>query len=104
MTFAPPHEVRDAKKLADMIAHLDAGGTLPPVIRIGAFALSGSHRIAAHNALGLPTPAVEITESDYAAAWKALGWDEPETPDHIGDYHEFIDVLRAGGADLGETE
>jgi len=92
--YRPPHEVRDTEKLDAMIASLEAGGSLPPVVVIenGYAALTGSHRLAAWEALGMEPDVVEVTEEEYTAA-SMLYADEVLTVDEIDDFGEFCDAL-----------
>jgi len=89
--YSAPHEVKDQEKLAQMVATLEAGESLPPIVVMGYTAITGSHRIAAYENVGEEPEAVEVTVEDYRAAMSAL-WLDPDTDD-IKDYSAFCDAL-----------
>ena len=67
----PPHEVRDKKKLINIINHMKLRGYVGrPILVVntfnGYFALSGSHRLAASKKLNIDEiPVYEIDEKDF---------------------------------------
>lgn len=86
--LVPPHEARDRSKIAALIESLRAGRLVPAVAVQGETALTGSHRVAAHERAwrawsrgeegweDAPEPAldtVEVSEDDYLAACRLLG-------------------------------
>lgn len=75
MSYQPPHKANDTEKLAAMIAALEAGNDLPPIVvePNGIRALSGSHRIAAYKSVGRDVPALVLSDADYIAACEFLG-------------------------------
>ena len=87
MDYQPPHYYTDPAKLAAMVAVLNAGLDLPPILVCGEIAYSGSHRLAAYDAVGRQIPTREITEEQVAAAMLACGLDPGY--DTISDYEEF---------------
>lgn len=91
MKFQAPHEVRDETKLAALIAVLESGGELPPVVvePNGIQAITGSHRIAAYDAVGQDVPALVLSESDYLAACEYLG------VEYLDDERDKSEVARA---------
>jgi hypothetical protein len=85
-TYNPPHEVRDQQKLADMIAMLDRGESLPPVLVCGSTAYSGSHRLAAWLQCGVEPIVVEITEDQHNIIMERAGFIEG----YITDYEDYL--------------
>lgn len=99
MTFlVPPHEARDRSKLAALIESFRAAHSIPAVAVQGEVALTGSHRIAAHESAwrawsrqeegweGAPEPAletVEVSEDDYLAACRLLGIGHHDEVEHF---------------------
>lgn len=98
-TFLTPlHDVCDRAKFAALVESFRAGRPVSPVVACGDNALTGSHRVAAHEAAwrawsrqeegwedsvepALDT--VEVSEDDYVAACRLLGID------HHGDVEHF---------------
>lgn len=95
--FQPPHEPTDAAKLDAMVETIRTGGTLPPVVRIGAIALTGSHRIAAYekayklsnaiadgweNVIVGEIPSVEISDAELRTALASIDCEYPDETDH----------------------
>lgn len=91
--YNPPHAVMDETKLQSMIATLNSGGTLPPVIVLGEYAFTGSHRLAAWDRCDMQPEVVEVSETDYIAAMEYAGLDP--MCDEIYDHNEFCDALFA---------
>ena len=87
MNYQAPHQVRDLIKLDGMIAHLKAGGSLPPIIVCGEIAYSGSHRLAAWEAMDMEPSVIEIDDDDVAAGMIEMGL-EPGY-DEIDRFDEF---------------
>lgn len=60
----PWHEIRDETKLADLIESMQANGWLgaPIVVIDGHIAITGSHRLAAAEFVGLDVPTVDLDE------------------------------------------
>lgn len=102
MTYRPPHEVTDTAKVKAMVAALERGETLPPVIVCGEIAFSGSHRLAAWKHLGLAPEAVEIEDAEYCAAMEALDLDP--LYDECHDLDDLVTALRSNGVALGTAE
>lgn len=90
--YQAPHEVRNEEKLQSMIATLQNGGQLPPVVVIGDYALTGSHRIAAWDACEMQAEIVELSDDDYVAACEEL-YGEVMTIDEIGDFSQFCEAI-----------
>ena len=91
MRYESPHEVTDQTKVHRMIAHLDAGRGLPPIVVSSDQALSGTHRLAAYAALDISDfPVVEVSDDVLADAYEELGL---EPGDFIVDYDELLLVL-----------
>lgn len=91
--YNPPHEARDQKKLESMIAAIEGGKSLPPIIVMGDDAFTGSHRIAAWEACNVDADVVEISDADYVAAMTEMGLDWE--CDSVYDYNEFCQALYA---------
>jgi len=91
--YQAPHEVRDNKKLENMIESLKAGKSLPAVIVCGEVAFSGSHRLAAYDALDLEADVFEIEDEDIQAAMEHMGLDPMY--DQINRFDDFVDSLYA---------
>jgi len=87
-TYTPLHGIRDRAKFAALVESFRAGRSVPAVAVYGDEALTGSHRVAAHQAAwrawsrieegweDRPEPileAVEVAEDDYRAACSLLG-------------------------------
>jgi hypothetical protein len=89
--YNAPHEVRDEDKLAAMIAVLENGGTLPPVVVLGYDAFTGSHRLAAWRACEIDANVIELSDDDYKAAMTEIGLDWES--DTVYDYNQFCDAL-----------
>ena len=87
MRYQAPHEVRDQDKLESMIKTLEAGQQLPPIIVCGEIAYSGSHRLAAWEALDMEPEVIEIDDEDVAAGMTEMGL-EPGY-DEIDRFDEF---------------
>ena len=102
LEYLPPNTDINDPYVWLMIQHLRDGGSLPPIIACGSIALSGSHRLAAWKSEEIEPPTVKISNSDYCDAMRTMGLDP--FYDHITEYHEFCDILRANGVDLGEAE
>ena len=75
MTYQAPHQPESQNLLAGMIAAIESGQDLPPVVVLpcGIIAITGSHRIAAYQAAGKDCPSIIITEAEYSAACEFLG-------------------------------
>lgn len=105
--FNPPHEVRDEAKLQSMIATLQNGGKLPPVVVCGDDAFTGSHRLAAWEACEITPDFLEISERDYILAVALmngvndLNLDDPDDVEffhnhlnsEVNDYNAFCAAL-----------
>jgi hypothetical protein len=91
MTFNPPHEIRDEKKLQAMIDTLNNGGSLPPIVVIGESALTGSHRLAAWLECDMDPDYIEITNDEYYKTMESLDLDP--IYDNIDDYNQFCAAL-----------
>lgn len=102
MDYQAPHEVRDTAHLARMIESLRNGKSLPPILVCGGTAFSGSHRLEAWRSEGVAGAVVEITDEEYCDAMRAIGLDP--VYDHLTEYDDFWDALRANGVDLGAAE
>lgn len=87
MTYQAPHPATDQAKLAAMVAILQSGKALPPIVvePNGVRAICGSHRIAAARTVGVRVEALVMSEADYTAACKDLG---VEWLDQVSDYNE----------------
>lgn len=95
--YNPPHETRDQSKLGSMIAAIESGKSLPPIVVMGYDAFTGSHRIAAWEACNVAADVVEITDDDYIAAMTEMGLDWE--CDSVYDYNEFCGALYKVTAD-----
>ena len=74
MSYYPPHEARDAKKLENLRQAIRDGDIISPIVVApnGIYALTGSHRIAAHEAECVENPALMMTDDDYNAVREYL--------------------------------
>jgi hypothetical protein len=87
VSYNPPHAVLDKQKLAEIIESFRLGKPIPAVVGQGYAALTGSHRIAAHDAAtklyndratgweDSPEPTldmIEVADADYQAACRIL--------------------------------
>ncbi len=95
MRYLPPHNVTDQKKLSEMISILEGGGELPPVLTNGEQAYSGSHRIAAWDALEMDHNAVELDDDEYVAVMENINLDP--VYDTVCDFEPFL----ASAVELG---
>jgi hypothetical protein len=111
-TFLTPlHEACDMAKLAALVESFRSGRPVPAVAAQGDTALTGSHRVAAHEAAwrawsrggagwedaAEPTlDAVEVSEADYLAACRTLG---VETHRDVEHYDLFAAALHAATED-----
>lgn len=101
----PPHEVREAEKLAVLVASMQATGwTGRPllVIALDGYhqALTGSHRLAAAEAAGLvtvPCIVVEMTDDLADALSTEAGWDARR--ERASDPQSLTGALLACGLD-----
>lgn len=93
--YQPPHEVRDQAKLDGMIEVLRCGGALPDVLVCGEIALTGSHRLAAYEALGMRPAVIEVSNDDLARAMEACGLDPMY--DSITDFERIEQALVSMG-------
>ena len=76
--YDPPNDV-DAEQVAEMVEIVEAGGTLPPILVTDTgWAITGSHRIAAHSQADLLIDAIEVPMSDIEAAAERQGRDAQE--------------------------
>ena len=98
--YEAPHAVRDAKKVAGMVAAIKRGEELPAILVIGETALCGSHRLAAYAEACVEPVVCGLEDDDYIRAIRHMGL---EPGDEIGDYGDFWAALRAVGADTGEA-
>lgn len=92
--ITPPHEVTDESKLESMVAAINAGKALPPVVVSGSDAITGSHRLAAWEACGVSPETIEVTDLDYRRACYVA---DCET--HHDDLEAFCAALIAVTAD-----
>lgn len=93
--FNPPHEARDEAKLQSMIAALENGRELPPVVVYGQDAYTGSHRIAAWSACEMDAQVVELTDEEFASARATMnGYDDLDftNPDDVEFYHKYCNT------------
>lgn len=90
MRIQPPHLPTDEKKLAEMVYILETGGSLPPVLVNGEQAYSGSHRIAAWEAMEMDVEFVELDDDGYVAVMTELGLDPMY--DTVYDFEPFLDA------------
>lgn len=99
----PPHEVRDKKKLADLVKKMQANGWQGrPVLTVdlgrGPEALTGSHRIRAAKQAGIDVPTIAIDpeignyEDDNGKTIRDAMWWEA---DEIADYLEKAGEMEA---------
>ena len=88
--YNAPHEVRDHEKLASMVADLEAGHDLPPVLVCGDSAFTGSHRLAAWKAMEIEPEVVELEDSEYIEIMEKLGLDP--IYDSVYDFEVFEEV------------
>lgn len=92
--YQAPHEPRDQEKLKRMMGILKSGKSLPPIIVCGEIAFSGSHRLAAYEAMGYEmsqVPVISISENDIESAMRHIGLDPMY--DAIDNYNEFEETL-----------
>lgn len=97
-TFIPLHGIRDTTKFESLVESFRIGSPVPPVAVMGESALSGSHRIAAHQAAfrswsrgeegweGAAEPkldTIEVGEEDYLSACRVLGIDHHGSVEHF---------------------
>ena len=96
--LVPLHGVRDPAKLASLVESFRTGRPVPAVVVQGETALTGSHRIAAHEIAWRawsrqeegwddteePTlEMVEVSEDDYLAACRLLGISHHDEVEHF---------------------
>lgn len=82
--YDPPHEVREQDKLESMIALLERGESLPPVLVHGVDAYSGSHRLAAWREMEMEPDVIEMTDEQYNATIEAYG------SERVSEYEDFL--------------
>lgn len=69
----PLHDINHPEKVVKMVNHLIHGGELPPVIVWGKFALSGTHRLAAHIETDKMVSVIELPDEyvhQFMDAWE----------------------------------
>ena len=77
-----PHDITSYQKLNAMIAHLENGKDLPPILVIGDTALSGSHRLVAWAVCEMKPDVIEVENEEYDAA-----------VEHVGNDHDLEETL-----------
>lgn len=102
-TYNPPHDVEDWDKVRSLVEAFRRGDRITPIAVMGENALTGSHRIAAHDIAWRgwdrrgwdrdewegPEPVldtVEVSEADYVAACNKLGVDHWQETPHWADW------------------
>lgn len=95
MNYQAPHDVRDINKLESMIKALESGEELPPVLVCGEIAYSGSHRLAAWDAMEIKPEVIELDDGDIAAAMEYVGLDPMY--DDIQRFDEIEDAMKELG-------
>ena len=95
MSYLPPHEVREEAKLNSMISAIEAGKELPPILVFLDQAFSGSHRIAAWDALDMEHDAVELDNDEYVQIMQHLGLDPMY--DSITEFEDFLEAAQELG-------
>lgn len=119
-TFFPLHDVRDSAKFEALVESFRVGRSVPPVAVMDAAALTGSHRVAAHQAAyrawsraeaGWEDSAepeletVEVGDEDYRSACGLLGIRHHDEVEHFDLFAAALhhatgdDALRAALAD-----
>jgi hypothetical protein len=87
MIYDAPHSVQNQDQFAAMVATLQAGGNLPPVVVNGSKAITGSHRIAAWRECDMDQEVVELSDLDYLRACYVCRCDVAE---EAGEWNLFV--------------
>jgi hypothetical protein len=87
MIYDAPHSVQNQDQLSEMVATLQSGGKLPPVVVNGTKAITGSHRIAAWRECDMDQEVVELSDIDYLRACYVLRCDVAE---EAGEWNLFV--------------
>jgi hypothetical protein len=105
-TYHPPHDAQDEAKLAALMAVLQRGEDLPPIVVHGITAFTGSHRHEAYlrawaladnldeawENVPAEIPVVEMSDEDYAAMCEELGVGLGDH-DQCGDYNAIAAAI-----------
>lgn len=97
----PPHSIQDWDKFEAMVAVLESGGTLPPVLVNGVQAYSGSHRIAAWQQCEMDIDYIEISDEEYKQIMESMNLDP--VYDVVYDFEIFLEqAVSLGFADVAK--
>ena len=100
--YNPPHDAINQMKVDRLVAAMQQGQALPPIVVYGCDALTGAHRIEAHRQIGENAPPLETVEIDddlYLAACELLGIEARGETDP-GSFVTALHVLADNNQDL----